>query len=112
MDFKLKVVTSTPLTKLWTDEGFINAERGRQLTTSDIKEFVNNVTFVIADVGLKLNWVDKQKTFDFWKNDLQKHLVDKGDKIILEIISDGYAYSATEWTDETGNKIVLLEKHH
>jgi hypothetical protein len=112
MDFKLKVVTKTPITKLWTDEGLVDAERGRQLTTSDIKTILTEVTFVVADVGLKLNWIGKDKTFDFWKNDLQMHFWDKSDKITLDLFPDGYAYMATEWIDKADRKIVLLEKIH
>src|SRR5688572_13486405 len=112
MDFKLKVVTNTPISKLWTDEGFVDAERGRQLAANDIRTILTEATFVIADVGLKLNWVDSDKAFDFWKNDLQKHLWDKSKKIDPDKSPDGYAYLATEWIDKADKKIVLLEKFH
>src|SRR6185436_7199159 len=112
MDFKLRIVTSTPLTELWTDEGLIDAKRGRQLTTGDIKAILTEVVFVVADVGQKLNWVNQDNTFDFWKNDLQKHFWEKGDKLNLDKFPGGYAYLATEWDDKGDKKIVLLEKFH
>jgi hypothetical protein len=112
MDFKLKVVTMTPLTELWTDEGLVDAKRGRQLSTSDLKEILNDVIFVVADVGQKLNWIKKEKVFDFWKTDLQKHLWNKSDEIKLDNFPDNYAYLATEWTDKADTKIILLEKLH
>lgn len=67
MDLTLKVVTATPVFKLWTDDGFVDAERGRQLSVSDMKNILTEITFVVADVGLPLNWIHKDKTFDFWK---------------------------------------------
>jgi hypothetical protein len=112
MDFKLKVVTKTPLTELWTDEGPVDAKRGQQISTSDLKEILNEVIFVVADVGQKLNWIKKEKVFDFWKTDLQKHLWDKSNKMQLDNFSGRYAYLATEWIDKTEQKIILLEKFH
>ena len=112
MDFKLRIVTSIPLTELWTDEGLVDASRGRHLMTSDIKAILTDVIFVVADVGQKLNWIRLEDMFDFWKTDLQKHLWDKGDKLDLDKVADGYAYLATEWTDSKDGKIVLLEKLH
>jgi hypothetical protein len=112
MDFKLRIVTTTPLTELWTDEGFVDAKRGRQLTINDIKTILTDVIFVVADVGQKLNWIKQDNVFDFWKTDLQKHFWDKRDKLDLDKVADGYAYLATEWIDKTDRKIVLLEKFH
>jgi hypothetical protein len=106
------VVTTTPLKELWTDEGFVNARRGRQLTAGDIKSILTEAIFVVADIGQKLNWIKQENVFDFWKTDLQKHLWDEGDKIDLDKFPDGYVYSATEWIDNSDRKIVLLEMFH
>jgi hypothetical protein len=112
MDFKLKVVTTTPLTELWTDEGLMDVKRGRRLTTSDIKEILTESVFVVADVGERLHWIKQEEVFDFWKTDLQEHLWDHDDKTDLDKFPDGYAYLATEWAGKTDRKIILLEKFH
>jgi hypothetical protein len=111
-NFKLKVVTTTPLTELWTDEGLIDAKRGRQLTSTEIKEILTESVFVVADVGQRLNWIKQEEVFDFWKTDLQKRLWNKDGKIDLDKFPDGYAYLATEWVGNTDRKIILLEKFH
>ena len=106
-----------PLTELWTDEGPVAAKRGRQLSEDNIKAILNNVIlnnviFVVADLGEKLNWIEGNKIFDLWKNDLQKHFWNPDDEgVYLDMFPDGYVYFVTEWIDEANRTIVLLEKH-
>ena len=50
-------MTRTPLTELWNDDGPVEAKRMRQVMAHDIKAILNDVIFVVADVGQELNWI-------------------------------------------------------
>lgn len=56
MKFSKKVVSQTPLKRLWTDAGEVNASRQRYLNRAELKELVAQqaLTFVIASIGSKL----------------------------------------------------------
>jgi hypothetical protein len=114
MDLKDKVVIQTPLTELWTSEETLGHRRTRNLGKEDIRAMIKAkpIEFVFADVGRQLIWTDKSKCFDIWKNEIEKHLIERGDKIKLEDYSDSYGYVASEWTKDGASPIVLLEKLH
>ena len=105
-------MTRTPLTELWNDDGPVEAKRMRQVMAHDVKPILNDVTFVVADVGHKLNWITPPGTVEFWKADLKNHFWEPSDKLELGQVSDGYAYLATEWIEKLERKIILLEKYH
>lgn len=114
MDNSKKIVTQYPLTNLWKDNENVSAKRKKYLTAEDIKEALKKypVEFVVADVGEKLQWINCDKSFDFWKIELKPHLVDDINRIDLDNFPDNYAYVASEWTGEIEIPIVLLEKFH
>ena len=112
MDFRLKIVTETPVKKLWTEAGYIDAVRGRNLKVDDIKADLPITQFVVADPGLKLKWIDHKETYTFWKDEVQKRVADNLNHIEARSFPENYSYIATEWTREADNKIVLLEKIH
>lgn len=114
MDNSKKIVTQLSLSKLWTDEGDIDAERTRQLTDKNIQEILSAapVEFVIADVGLKLQWISLDQSFDFWKTELKPHLVNGMGGFQLDKFPGNYAYVASEWSGDNPKKIILLEKYH
>ena len=114
MNFSDKIVVTIPLQNLWTQENDIEARRISYLTKPELKEFLKKsvVKFVVADVGQNLKWVDMGQCFDFWKSEVQKHLADNINKIDLDIFPDNYAYIGSEWTNNNGIPIVLLEKVH
>lgn len=114
MEKSKKIVMLIPLTKLWTDQEDIAAERGKYLTAENIKEILkkNPVEFVIADVGLKLNWISFDKSFDFWKSEVKQHLANDPNFINLDSFPENYAYVASEWVGEIQIPIILLEKYH
>jgi hypothetical protein len=109
-----KVVTKIPLETLWTNELEIPAKRKSYLTKNDIKQLLkqSKLQFVIADGGYKLNWIEINKCFDFWKSEVEKHLATDINKIYLDNFPDNYAYIASEWIGEIETPIVLLEKVH
>lgn len=90
------------------------ALRKRYLTQENIKEILKQYTveFVVADVGLKLEWVGIDKSFDFWKTELKPHLITDLDNIAIENFPNNYAYIASEWIVEIETPIILLEKCH
>ena len=112
MKFSDKIVTSIPLEIIWTEQQEVVAKRLKYLSTIDIKQLLNQskLHFVVAEVGNKLRWIDLSQCFDFWKLEVEKHLADDVDKINLDIYTHNYAYIASQWTEENGAAIVLLEK--
>jgi hypothetical protein len=64
-----RVVTKMPLTEIWDDSGTLSGGRIRDLDQSGLRELVlsGSVQFVVADPGLKLNWIPAEECFDFWK---------------------------------------------
>jgi hypothetical protein len=59
-----------------------------------------------------LKWIEKEKIFDFWKSEVEKHIVESIDKIELNLFIDNYAYVASEWKAKDDSIIILLEKIH
>jgi hypothetical protein len=113
MDLKDKVVIQTPLTELWTSKEALGHKRIRNLGKEDIRAMIKAkpIEFVFADVGRQLIWTDKSKCFDVWKNEIEKHLIER-EKIKLDDYPDSYGYVASEWANDGSSPIVLLEKLH
>ena len=84
------------------------------MTSNDVSELLKRsaVQFVVADVGSKLKWIDKDQCFDFWKTEAALHIANDVLKIHLDDFSDNYAYIASHWMGNTTAPIVLLEKIH
>jgi hypothetical protein len=114
MDLKDKVVIKTPLTELWTSKDTLGHKRTRNLGKEDIRAMIKEepIEFVFADVGHRLIWTDESKCFDIWKKEIEKHLIEREDKIKLEDYPDSYGYVASEWIKDGASPIVLLEKFH
>ncbi len=108
-----QVVTQLPLQIIWTDNENLNVTRERYLNKQSIKKLLNKtpVEFVVADIGSKLKWIAEDKSYDFWKTEVQEHLVDNSEKIYVGNFPGNYAYIASQWTSE-GQPIILLEKIH
>jgi hypothetical protein len=62
-----RVVTKIPLTELWDESGTIAGGRIRNLNENTLIELIRSgsVRFVVADCGLKLDWISREKHFDF-----------------------------------------------
>lgn len=86
--------------------------RGKNINSEDIKAGLPTTQFVIADVGIKLKWIDEKETYIFWKEEAQKHIVDNVSQIDLKNYPDNYSYLASEWVGDANYRIVLLEKVH
>lgn len=101
-----KIVISIPLKNIWTDESELPAKRMAHLTSADIVQLLKEsaVRFVVADVGHKLQWIDTNRCFDFWKQEAKHYIADS--------ITGHYAYIASHWVIQGEVPIIMLEKFH
>lgn len=108
-----KIVTQLPLSTLWIDNVEVSGLRERYLDATEIRELLRQtaLVFVIADVGTELQWIARDKSFAFWKEEVETRVANDIHKIILEDFMDGYAFIASQWTSKEG-VVVLLEKVH
>ncbi len=67
------------------------------------------VEIVVADAGMKLQWIPRDELFAFWKQGVMPRLVQLPD---MASPIDAHAYVASEWITESGTTVVLLEKYH
>ena len=113
MNPELRIVTKIPLTELWDGKGKIDSERICYLDQRKLAELLraSEVHFVVADCGLKLEWIPPQERFRFWKR-VRRQIADPGKPIYRETFPQEIAYIASEWRGRAGECLVLLEKHH
>jgi hypothetical protein len=109
-----RIITELPLCRLWTDEGELTAVREEDLNRHAIRELMKQaaVLFVVADVGKMLEWIDAEKCFAFWKEEIAEHVVDNPNEIYLDHFPGNYAYIASRWKHNGSFPIILLEKCH
>ena len=114
MELTHKVVLTIPLNELWTDEKHLTLSRGKHLNTKDISDLLrlDRIQFVIADVGLKLNWLALDRCYEDFKTTIRNHLIEDSENINLKLSKDNFAYLATLWENGEDCPIVLLEKYH
>jgi hypothetical protein len=70
------------------------------------------VEFVIADVGLNLQWIIVEKCYEFWKSEVTEHLADDLNKIFMDEFPGNYAYISSLWKGGTEGLVILIEKFH
>jgi hypothetical protein len=109
------IVTRLPLERLSDDERDIEASRERFLSKEALRDILRRypVEFVVAEVGSPLKYVEVAKCYEFWKSEVEAHIVaDPESGFRLEDFRGQYAYVASEWSGQIQTPIVLLEKHH
>jgi hypothetical protein len=108
-----RIVTKLPITELWDERGSLLAERIRHLDQNLIRELVQKgpVQFIVANCGVKLNWIPMQERFKFWKSALP-HIADPLKPICLDHFPNETAYIASQWRGTDGECLILLEAHH
>lgn len=113
MKFSKKTVSQTPLKRLWTDAGEVNASRQRYLNRAELKELVTQqaLTFVIASIGTKLSWIHEDACSDFWNAEVERHIPEE-EEFSPEDFPAHYVYVPSEWIDDAGKRIILLETYH
>ena len=115
METKLKIVTRLPLGGLWRDSGPVNAVRGRELSSADVRALLRMgpVQFVVVDVGVKPRWIDPKDCYGFWMDEVQSHFAEPTSENAALQVSNVYCYWASEWqSDESEAPIVVLELRH
>jgi hypothetical protein len=108
-----RIVTSLPLDELWDADGSIFAERLRDLADAQIRELLRTgpIRFVVADVGLALEWVAESKCFTYWRDVVSGHLADAS-RVNLDAFPGEYCFFASEWSLIGSKPIILLERIH
>ena len=102
-----------PLTETWDDSGILADKRVRNLDRSTLLELVRSgpVQFVVADPGLKLEWIPTEERFQFWKA-VRHQIADPQKRIRRDGFPKEAFYIASEWRGRSGERLILLEKHH
>lgn len=105
------MIAKLPVSRLVTPTG--EATRVGDLGSADIRELLRagEVRFVVADVGHPLNWISQSNCFAIWRQEVQPHLAEPGQKVKLEQFPDQYLYFASRWEDGS-HPIILLSKMH
>jgi len=106
------VINRLPLSQL--PPPFATAKRLRDLATADVRELLRAgpVRFAVAMMLFPFHIVPEQQCYEFWKSEVQSHLVcDPDEGAALDDFPGGYCYFASEWSDG-GSPIVLLSAAH
>ncbi len=114
MQLSDRIVVKIPMDELWSEmngEFFIKKRYLNEAVLREILE-TNEIRFVVADVGQKLLWIENKDRFLFWKQEVKEHILENDSHIDLRKYSNEYAYMASEWINNKGELIVLLDKFH
>lgn len=106
------VINRLPLSQL--PPPLTTAKRLRDLATVDVRELLQRgpVRFAVAVVPFPFRVVSEHECYEFWKSEVQPHLVcDPDEGTSLDDVPDGYCYFASEWSGG-GSPIVLLSGAH
>ncbi|WP_245320307.1 hypothetical protein [Bradyrhizobium lablabi] len=109
-----KIVTQMPLTELWNAHGPLDARRAGNLGETDIERLLRDgSSFVVAETGQPLRWIEEGDRFAFWKAEVKCRLVapDK-DGFHLDDYPGNYCYIAAMWERVSRPPVIVLEKHH
>lgn len=109
-----RVVTKTPLERLWDGHGRdLRLRRQRGLRIEDLKTLLREGcrSLVVAEPGLPLRWVPEGDAIGFWKETVSVRLADPDGPIYIDEFPGGYCYQAEEWKGPDGHVIVLLTMH-
>ena len=88
--------------------------RGISVTRQELRELLASgpVQFVVADVGLPLQWIATSECFSFWKKEVKPHLASSR-QTRLDEFPGGYCYFDSRWEGwEKAFPTVVLERHH
>jgi hypothetical protein len=121
---KDRIVHEQPLKQLWDEDGNdLDVHPVRNLGAEEIREILRSgrpVPFVTTEHrfewgGSRLKWVRGDDRFDFWKNEVQPHLLEAIDDYRrYDDFPDDYCYRATEWRgsgEDLPYCIVLMALH-
>lgn len=108
-----RIVTKLPLTELWDERGTVTRKRVRNLDQNNLAELLRAgpLRFVMADCGVNLRWIAMEERFEFWKT-VRPQIANPLKPMGLHEYPNETAYTASEWHGRTGERVILLEKHH
>ena len=115
MDPPLRTVTRLPLTELWNHDGPMEAQCLGRVGRAEIARLfqTTDISFVVADVGKQLQWIEQSELLTLGKSDVSPHVVDRdAAAICLGDYPGDYCYVARRWILATGRIVITLEKHH
>ena len=109
-----RIITEFPLRELWDDSGTLPAIWARDLSAAQVRELLRKgpVRFIVAEVGAKPEWVEMADCFAFWKREVQQHLAEPEQRVLLEEFPGSYCYFASEWSGVGSSPIVILQQYH
>lgn len=114
MDPSNRVVIEMPLAALWTSDGPLRATRAGRVGEAEIARLLRETkaTFIIAKVGLPLRQIEPGERYDFWKQEVRRRLVARdADAIRHDDFPGSYCYVASEWREDGGGCLILLETY-
>jgi hypothetical protein len=112
---KDQIVSVLPVDRLSIGRIEVEAKRDRYLSPDELKEMLRKfpVEFMVANVGSPLKRIEVERCYEYWKSEVQPHLVADAQKgFRLEDFPNSYAYIASEWSGQIETPIVLLELYH
>jgi hypothetical protein len=109
-----RIVTGLPLAELWNNKGLLDAHRAAQVGEADIVRLLRDgSSFMVADVGLPLQWISEDDRFEFWRTEVKRRLVPpEADGFNLDDYPGNYCYVATIWKRRSATPVIVLERHH
>ena len=114
MDPAIRQITRMPLDEIWDNNGVYPHRRLRYIDADEIRDLLrqSQVRFVVADCGMKPQWVPAREMWNFWKHEIKPHLAEHSVPVQLEAFPDEYCHLASEWGGDGLNPIILLGKSH
>jgi hypothetical protein len=112
MDDDDKIITNFPVNELFKSNNKLTCIK-RQLNKDEIIEIIKTqpIEFVIADIGLKLEWIDIQDCYNFWKQEISNNFAFE-EPIHLDNFNNNYCFWASKWKFQNEEIVILLEKLH
>lgn len=114
MDPDKRIVTVIPLEELWNSEGAVEAYRLGIMSRVEVTNLIktSKVSFVVANVGQKLEWISTENCYEFWKSHIKDHVVEDLSEIEYDLNPKGFVFVASRWISNNKFPIVTLEKYH
>jgi hypothetical protein len=110
---EVRVVTSLPLSELWSTRGIVPASRSSSLDPLGVLNelLAGPPSIVVAEIGRILLWVPPAASFEAWTRTFRAHAVDPDAAFDPASLPDGYAYVPSLWLGPGGERFVVLERH-
>ncbi len=114
MKYRRTTISKIPVEFLIKGDTILQSKRQKYLSRNELSEILKKecVQFVIANLGEQFIWLELEKCFSDWKENIQAQVVEEVDGFSLEDYPNGIAYVASEWRNNDDMRIILLETFH